>query len=217
MPNVHYFKCDVTSPDDINKAAKAVNEALGAPTVLINNAGIAHAHTILNSTPQYLRKLFDINVLSHYYLIQAFLPDMIKQKKGHIVTLASLASFIGPPGLVDYAASKAAVLAFHEGLHSELKHRYNAPFIKLTVVQPIYVQTALIESWQTGLKKKKGLIIRPSTVAKAICNQIVSGRSGQLCIPGWMGVVASMTRALPWWMQEVLRDDLKNDAQDVVT
>jgi all-trans-retinol dehydrogenase (NAD+) len=204
----------VTCVEDIQVAAKAVNDFLGPPTVLINNAGIAHAHTILNSTPQYLRKLFDINVISHYYLVQAFLPDMIKHKKGHIVTLASLASFVGPPGLIDYAASKAAVLAFHEGLHSELKHRYNAPFIKTTVVQPIYVRTALIESWQTSLKGTKALLIQPSTVARAIVDQIVSGRSGQICLPRWMGIAGSLIRAMPWWMQETIRDDMKNDARE---
>jgi all-trans-retinol dehydrogenase (NAD+) len=190
-----------------------VHDSLGPPTVLINNAGIAHAHTILEATPQYLRKLFDINVISHYYLIQEFLPGMIQRKKGHIVTLASLASFATPPGLVDYAASKAAVLSLHEGLHAELKHRYNAPFIKLTVIQPIYVQTALIESWQTGLKKTRSPIIRPSTVARAITDQIISGKSGQLCIPKHMGIGGSLIRGLPWWVQEIIRDGLKNDAK----
>jgi len=46
------------------------------------------------------------------------MPEMVRKNKGHIVGIASMASFIAPAGIVDYAATKVAVLALHEGLLS---------------------------------------------------------------------------------------------------
>jgi len=90
---VTFFKCDVTDPEAVKEVAKQIQEQVGHPSILINNAGIASAHTILETPPAFLRKIFDVNLLSHYYLIQAFLPHMIEQNKGHVVTIASMASF----------------------------------------------------------------------------------------------------------------------------
>jgi NAD(P)-dependent dehydrogenase (short-subunit alcohol dehydrogenase family) len=89
---------------------------MGAPTILINNAGILASHTILTTSDAYLRKIFDVNVLSNWYTTKAFLPDMLRHNKGHIVTIASTASFVGVAGLADYTATKAAILSFHEGM-----------------------------------------------------------------------------------------------------
>jgi all-trans-retinol dehydrogenase (NAD+) len=89
---------------------------LGSPTILINNAGIADAHTILNTKETYLQRLFSVNVFSNFYTVKSFLPSMISNGKGHIITIASTASFVTVAGITDYCASKAAVYAFHEGM-----------------------------------------------------------------------------------------------------
>lgn len=73
-------------------------------------------HTILNAPDDFLRTVFDVNVLSNWYTTKAFLPDMLRNNKGHIVTIASTASFVGVAGMGDYTATKAAILAFHECL-----------------------------------------------------------------------------------------------------
>jgi all-trans-retinol dehydrogenase (NAD+) len=208
--NVHYFSCDITSPNAVKEAAGVIRGFLGSPTILINNAGIAYAHTILETSPNELRKIFDVNLISQFYTIQAFLPEMIKQKKGHIISIASMASFVTPPELVDYCTTKAGVLALHEGLNQELKHRYDAPEIKTTVVHPTYVNTKLVNPYIDSLKKSKALIIEPETVANAVVKQILSGKSGQICLPQWLGA-ATLARGFPWWLQEVVRDGTKGD------
>ena len=81
----------------------------------MNNAGIAQAHTILDTSDEYLRKIFDVNLLSNFTTVKAFLPDMIAKNKGHVITVASTASFLGAAGMVDYCSTKAGVLSFHEG------------------------------------------------------------------------------------------------------
>lgn len=61
-------------------------------------------------------KLFKVNLISHLVLIREFLPGMLKQKKGHIVTIASIASFVAAPGLLDYCCSKIGALYVSEGV-----------------------------------------------------------------------------------------------------
>jgi all-trans-retinol dehydrogenase (NAD+) len=94
---IHYYRCDVTSPDAVNATADAIRAEYGNPSILINNAGIAISGTILEQTPDKVRRVFDVNTISHYYTVNAFLPSMIAKHKGHIVTVASMASFLSGP------------------------------------------------------------------------------------------------------------------------
>lgn len=208
--NVHFFKCDITDKENVDAIATEITSKLGAPSILVNNAGIAHAHTMLESTPDYLRKLYDINVLSHFYTLQAFLPSMITAKKGHIISTCSISSFFVPAGLVDYAATKAAVMAMHEGLNQELKYRYNAPMIRTTVVHPTYVRTPLTGSWEKALVKSSALTMSPEYVGGEIVKAILSGRSQQVILPRTFAFTSTL-RAMPWWVQEILRSRTKDD------
>ena len=115
-----YFACDLASPSSISAACAAIRSSLGDPTVLINNAGICKGKTILDTTEADLRLTFGVNSFSHYFLAHQFLPSMVANNHGMIVTVASLAAYVCAPSLVDYASSKAAALSFHEGLSAEL-------------------------------------------------------------------------------------------------
>ncbi|KAE9966304.1 hypothetical protein BLS_007105 [Venturia inaequalis] len=213
LPNVKFCKCDITSKDDVERAASEIRTSFGSPSILCNNAGIAHAHTILEAAPEYLTKLFNVNVISQFYTIQAFLPDMIKANKGHVISTASVASFVTCCGLVDYAASKAAVMALNEGLQQELKHRYNAPEIKTSIVHPIYVKTPLVTSYAKSLEKSKAVQIDPKVVANAILKQIESGRSGKVVLPA---IFAPLANARAWadWVQQLIGDSSKDDVKN---
>jgi short-subunit dehydrogenase len=114
--------------------AAEIRKAVGDPTVLINNAGIGSGATILDGSEDFIRKTFEVNIIAHFLMIKEFLPAMIKKNHGHVVTIASMASFIAIAGNVDYSCTKASALAFHEGLASELKSRYHAPGVRTTWV-----------------------------------------------------------------------------------
>lgn len=117
MPNVHFYKCDLTKPSQIEETTNAIKKDIGDPTVLINNAGIGKSALILDSTPEWIEKIFRVNIMSHWQTTAAFVPAMLKAKKGHVVTLASMATFVGVAGITDYCATKAGLLAFHEGMY----------------------------------------------------------------------------------------------------
>ena len=87
---------------------------------------------ILNQTDDQLRRIFNVNTLAHFRIIKEFLPDIAKANHGHVVTVASMYSYLTGARNVDYACTKASALAFHQGLGQELKFVYNAPKVRTT-------------------------------------------------------------------------------------
>jgi all-trans-retinol dehydrogenase (NAD+) len=185
VPRLSYYKCDLTSPANIDETV-AVILAKSTPTVLINNAGIASSHTILNTTDSWLEKLFRVNLLSHFQLIRLLLPPMMSQRKGHIVSLASMASYTGVANIGDYCATKAGVLGMHESLVSELGIRYKAMgghCVQASIIHPLWARTPLVGSWADQMEKRGTPVLEASTVAKAVVRQVLQGRSGSVFVP----------------------------------
>lgn len=97
-PKITFMKCDVTNSDQVAAVAQQIKTSIGHPSILINNAGIGLAHSIIDTSAADLQKIVGVNLMSHYYTVREFVPHMIEEKKGHIVTMASVASFVAAPG-----------------------------------------------------------------------------------------------------------------------
>ena len=154
--------------------------------------------------------MIGIIILSHWSTVQEFLPDMLAKKKGHIMAVASLASFVALAGAADYSCTKAAVLAFHEGLTTELKHRYKCPQIHTSIIHPDWTKSALTahSAISSGLEKKGANLLETEHVAEAMVNQIIAAESGQIVLGPFINrTVGPLIRALPLWWQEYIRDD----------
>ncbi|KAL1601555.1 hypothetical protein SLS60_006470 [Paraconiothyrium brasiliense] len=205
--SIRFFACDISDPEAVTSTADKIRATMGPPSILVNNAGITQPHTILKTSPEYLRKIFDVNLLSNWYTIQAFLPDMIQRNKGHVVTVASLASYWSVAGMVDYCATKAAVLCLHEGLVQEVRHKHKAPNILFTSVHPDFVRTPLLEPYVPTLKANGRAILEASEVAGAIAEQILGCSGGQLYLPKGANR-STLVRGWPNWLQETLRGGL---------
>ncbi|KAK0624671.1 hypothetical protein B0T17DRAFT_590537 [Bombardia bombarda] len=205
-PYVKFFHCDITSPKSLSTVAASIRKHVGHPTILINNAGVVQGRTILDATERDIRFTFDVNTFAHYFTTQEFLPPMIAANHGMVVTVASVASWVTVPNMVDYAASKAAALAFHDGLTAELATRYAAPRVRTVVVNQGYTTTALFEGYHNDSPFIMPTL-QPATVAEAVVRKVLSGESGQLILPA-MGNTLPWLAALPHWYQVRLR--LKN-------
>ena len=149
-------------------------------------------------------RLFAVNLTSHFVLIREFLPGMLKQKKGHIVTIASMASFVAAPGLLDYCCSKIGALYLSEGIRAECISRYEGgEGICTTSVHPSWHATGIIKGAEKELNKYGIIPDPPSNVANGVIEQVVKGRSGRLAFPkseeSKMGL-----REWPIWVQDVL-------------
>lgn len=176
----------------------SVRSTVGLPTILINNAGTGTGCAILNSTDASVERTFAVNVLSHFRLVREFLPSMIAANHGTVVTIASCAAVFTGSRMVDYCCTKAAALAFHEGLGSELVTQYNAPKVRTICVCPGWVQTNMTKTIEVPDKFFMPMQ-KVETVAEKVVQKILSGNSGVLVIPEAAGWVVWPLRTMPLW------------------
>lgn len=125
-----FYRCNITDSTDIKTVGDKIRAEVGEPTVLVNNAGVAYEGTVLEEDEVKIRRTIEVNTLAHFLTVREFLPAMINNNHGHVVTIASMASFLALGEMVDYCCSKASALAFHEGLGQELKYWYKAPRVR---------------------------------------------------------------------------------------
>lgn len=107
--------------------------------------------------------------------------------------------------MVDYAASKHAALAFHEGLASELATRYRARKVRTVVVNQGYTRTPLFDGYSNAAPFLLPTL-EPETVAEAIVAQVLSGKSGQVIAPAMANGLTALA-SMPHWYQYGLRVD----------
>ena len=103
--------CDVTNPESISQALVKTAEELGAPSILVNNAGIAHVGTATNTSEEDFDRIMKVNAKGAFLCLQAVLPVMVENGGGAVLNLASIASKLGIADRFAYSASKGAILA----------------------------------------------------------------------------------------------------------
>lgn len=98
------LKLDVTNEDDITAAAQQADDV----EILINNAGILHMDSSMDSVAENARKEFEVNVMGPLLMTQAFAPVLKKNGGGVLITVSSIAGHVTFPGFASYCASKYA-------------------------------------------------------------------------------------------------------------
>jgi NADP-dependent 3-hydroxy acid dehydrogenase YdfG len=132
------IEADLEDADAPKRIVDATIAGLGKLDILVNNAGIMLLSSVVEARRADWRKMFDLNVLAVMALTQEALPHL-KQSKGHVVTIASLAGRIANPGASGYAATKFGAVAFSESLRREV---YKDK-VRVTVIEPGIVRTEL--------------------------------------------------------------------------
>ena len=107
---------------DVSDAAQvdAMFARIGPVELLVNNAGIAHGGLLTDLSPADWQRLFDVNITGVYNCSRAAIPHMVHEKRGHIISLASILGVSGGSCEVAYSATKGAVIAFTKALAKEL-------------------------------------------------------------------------------------------------
>jgi NAD(P)-dependent dehydrogenase (short-subunit alcohol dehydrogenase family) len=142
---------DVTSRKDLAVMAERTRADFGRIDILVNNAGIYRAAATLDVTEEHWDVIMEINAKAVFFASQAVLPAMIAQKRGVIVSLASMAGKIGSPTNLPYNASKAAVISITKSL--ALAHAAHG--IRVNCVCPGFVET---DMW-TAVAREIGAIV----------------------------------------------------------
>ncbi|EON67512.1 hypothetical protein W97_06880 [Coniosporium apollinis CBS 100218] len=181
---VEFYKCDVGDRAQVERAARQIERDLGTPTILINNAGIMHGKPLLQLTPTEISQTMHVNLLSHFHTLQTFLPGMLSEGRGTIVTVSSVLAHIGAANLSDYTASKAALLALHASLAAELAQHPDpaARDIKMILVAPGQLGTSMFEKVRTP-SAFLAPVVEPNELAKEIIRMVDAGESGEISMP----------------------------------
>jgi NAD(P)-dependent dehydrogenase (short-subunit alcohol dehydrogenase family) len=105
------IECEISDKNSVSNALKETIDALGKPTHLINNAGIAHVGTATTTTEEDFDRVMSVNTKGLFLCLQAVLPVLVDNGGGIILNLASIASRLGIADRFAYSASKGAALA----------------------------------------------------------------------------------------------------------
>ena len=161
---------DVTDHTSIDEAIKAIGAELGAPTVLVNNAGITRDNLLLRMKEEEWESIIDTNLTSVFRLSKACLRGMMKAHRGRIINIASVVGCTGNPGQTNYTAAKAGIIGFTKSLAREVGSRG----ITVNAVAPGFIETdmtkALAEEQRDALAKGIPLnrLGSPEEVAAAV-------------------------------------------------
>ncbi|XP_067626176.1 epidermal retinol dehydrogenase 2 isoform X2 [Eurosta solidaginis] len=202
--SVHAYTCDVSDREAVLKLAVKVESEVGRISVLVNNVGIMPTHPLEQHTAKEIKRVFDINVLSHFWALEAFLPHMKQQGRGHIICISSIAGIVGLTNLVPYCATKYAVRGMMEALHEELRDGPYKNLIKLTVVYPYMTNTGLCKRPKVKFPSMLGLL-DPKEVARQI---VLAHRSSvnEITIPSSLLHINNWCRLLPLRCGLLLKD-----------
>jgi len=144
-------KCDVTSGKEIEEMVKKTVEKFGKVDILVNNAGICQFKPFLELTEEEWQKTLDINLKGYFLCAKACAKEMVKQKSGVIVNIASIVMGQigkGMAGLAHYSASKGGIAALTKSLAIEMA-QHN---IRVNTIAPGAIDTPMAASAKSDQK-----------------------------------------------------------------
>lgn len=167
---------DVSDYAGVRKAFQSVTEKVGAPDIVVNNAGWDRVQPFLDNDPALWRKLVDINLIGVFNVIHAALPAMRERGSGRVINIASDAGRVGSSGEAVYSACKGGVIAFTKAIARE-SARWN---VLVNCVCPGPTDTPLLSEMRSDEKVDRLMetivrstplrkLARPGDVAAAVC------------------------------------------------
>lgn len=138
--NAEFLPLDVTSEENCQHVSQTVVSAKSRLDVLVNNAGIGHVGTMLQTTGADLDRLYAVNVRGVFNVTKVFLPDMLKRKSGNIINLASIGGVVGVRDRVAYCTTKFAVA----GLTRSMALDHARDGVRVNCICPGRVETPFV-------------------------------------------------------------------------
>ncbi|MEX2964362.1 3-oxoacyl-ACP reductase FabG [Microbulbifer sp. TYP-18] len=153
---------DVTSADSLSALLNTVKEKFGAPTIVVNNAGITKDNLLMRMKDEDWNEVIATNLSAVYRISKACLRDMAKSRWGRIINISSVVGSMGNAGQSNYAASKAGVAGFARSLAAEVGSRG----ITVNTIAPGFIDTDMTK-------------VLPEAQRETLLGKIPLGRLGQ--------------------------------------
>ena len=138
-----FIKCDISDEGSVDDAFNQIERNYGRIDILINNAGIAHIGKITETNPEDFDRIIKINVRGAYLCTRASINSMIKNNKGCILNMASVASNLGIPDRFAYSTSKGAVYT----MTLSVARDYVDQGIRCNCICPARVHTPFVDNY----------------------------------------------------------------------
>ena len=117
------YRCDVSDADEVKATCKRIVDEMGAPSVLVNDAGITRDGLLMRMSEDDFSRVIDVNLKGAFNCCKAAARPMMKQRYGRIVSMSSVVGIRGNAGQTNYAASKAGIVGLTKSLAKELASR----------------------------------------------------------------------------------------------
>ncbi len=140
--NVFPFKCDVSSPADVDEMFSKIEEQLGKVSILIACAGATKDALALRMSEESWHEIIETNLSGSFRVAKRALSGMIKAHYGRVIFISSVVGFIGSPGQINYAASKSGLIGLARSLAREVGSRH----ITVNVVSPGAIDTEMLKA-----------------------------------------------------------------------
>lgn len=233
-PRVKFKKCDVGDEIVLKKTLESIIEMLESTdkyiSVLVNNAGIRHHESLLDLADSKIHDLFNINTLSHIWILKAIVNNNLLRLKRQeevngekdlsndsndspkdltnnshikplfIVSVTSVLGALAPKNLSVYSATKAAITLIHEALSYELTQYSH---IRMLLVSPGQLTSGMFED-VTPSNPFFAPLVKHAELAQKIVSRIIPGHSGVMCEPLYANFIPAV-RVLPMMFQNLCR------------
>jgi 3-oxoacyl-[acyl-carrier protein] reductase len=143
------FQLDLRDPDAAAALVEDVARTLGAPSILVNNAGITRDTLLLRMKDQDWSEVLEVNLTAAFRLSRAVLRGMMKARHGRIINVGSVVGAMGNAGQANYCAAKAGLAGFSRSLAREIGSRG----ITVNMVAPGFIETDMTRELPDGTRQ----------------------------------------------------------------
>ncbi len=168
--NVNAYGVELDFSKDITESWKEIQSLVGNVDILVNNAGLTRDTLFIRMKQEDWDEVINANLTGTFKITQLVVKGMMKKRYGKIINISSIVGFIGNPGQVNYATTKAGLIGFTKSLAKELASRN----ITVNAVAPGFIETDMTQQLPVEVKEKYLEQIplnkfgRPEDVANAV-------------------------------------------------
>lgn len=142
------IKCDVSNPEQVTLMVKETVDRFGRLDILVNNAGITKDNLLIRMKEEEWDDVININLKGVFLCIKAVSRQMMKQRVGRIINIASIVGVSGNPGQANYVAAKAGVIGLTKTTAKELASRN----ITVNAIAPGFISTDMTDKLTDEVK-----------------------------------------------------------------